>query len=62
MSLSSGGFGGDAELTAKLLKMREPILEVPIDYVARPKKLGKKMNGFHALHMYSCFFFYRTAK
>lgn len=61
ISVSSDGFGGDAELTAKLLRRGAAIKEVPIDYFARPKKDGKKMNWFRAIHMYACFFFHRTA-
>lgn len=60
--ISSGRFGGDAELTARLLKRGEPIQEIAIDYQARRKKAGKKMNSFSAIHMYFCFFFLRTVR
>jgi glycosyltransferase involved in cell wall biosynthesis len=59
MRIVSGHFGGDAEIISRLLKMRKNIIEVPIDYVARSKAEGKKMDGFHALHMFWCFLFHR---
>jgi len=57
--ITSGGFGGDAEITARLLRMRQKIVEVPIDYTARSRIDGKKMNWLNAVHMFGCFFFYR---
>lgn len=59
MRIVSGRFGGDAEIISRLLKMRKHIIEVPIDYVARSKADGKKMDWLHALHMFWCFLFYR---
>jgi glycosyltransferase involved in cell wall biosynthesis len=59
MRIVSGRFGGDAEIISRLLKMRKRIVEVPIHYVARSKEEGKKMDWFHALHMFWCFIFHR---
>jgi glycosyltransferase involved in cell wall biosynthesis len=43
LGLSSRGFGIEAETTAKLLKKRHQIFEVPIDYRARTRAEGKKL-------------------
>jgi glycosyltransferase involved in cell wall biosynthesis len=43
IQLQSDGFGIEAELTGKLLKMRERIFEVPISYKARGREEGKKI-------------------
>ncbi|HEY4376483.1 MAG TPA: glycosyltransferase family 2 protein [Acidimicrobiales bacterium] len=43
IDLQSDGFGIEAELTGKLLKMRERIFEVPISYKARGREEGKKI-------------------
>jgi glycosyltransferase involved in cell wall biosynthesis len=42
-SLSSTGFEGDHEITAKLIRARIPITEVPIKYHARSRTEGKKI-------------------
>jgi glycosyltransferase involved in cell wall biosynthesis len=44
LDLSSRGFGIEAETTAKLLKRRHQIFEVPIDYRARTREEGKKLS------------------
>lgn len=43
VDLRSDGFGIEAELTGKLLAMRERIFEVPISYRARGREEGKKI-------------------
>jgi len=43
VDLRSDGFGIEAELTGKLLKLRERIFEVPISYKARGREEGKKI-------------------
>jgi hypothetical protein len=43
VDLQSSGFGIEAELTGKLLKMDERIFEVPISYKARGREEGKKI-------------------
>lgn len=50
--LKSDRFGIEPEFTAKLLKTKRRILEVPITYSGRTKKQGKKigiMDGFAAI-------------
>ncbi len=52
LGLASRGFGIEAETTAKLLKRRHQIFEVPIDYRARTRAEGKKLawtDGVQAL-------------
>jgi glycosyltransferase involved in cell wall biosynthesis len=43
VDLKSNGFGIEAELTGKLLTMKERIFEVPISYRARGREEGKKI-------------------
>lgn len=43
VDLRSNGFGIEAELTGKLLSMKERIFEVPISYRARGREEGKKI-------------------
>jgi len=43
VDLQSNGFGIEAELTGKLLTMKERIFEVPISYRARGREEGKKI-------------------
>jgi glycosyltransferase involved in cell wall biosynthesis len=52
MNIRSGGFGMEAELTAKLLKQGIRPYEVPISYTARSREEGKKItwtDGVQAL-------------
>jgi glycosyltransferase involved in cell wall biosynthesis len=52
MNIRSGGFGMEAELTAKLLKRGIRPYEVPISYTARSREEGKKItwtDGVQAL-------------
>ncbi|MDQ3914489.1 MAG: glycosyltransferase family 2 protein [Actinomycetota bacterium] len=44
LDLNSRGFGIEAETTAKLLRKGHQIFEVPIDYRARTREEGKKLN------------------
>lgn len=44
LDLGSRGFGIEAETTAKLLRKGHQIFEVPIDYRARTREEGKKLN------------------
>ena len=44
LNLESNGFEIEAELTAKLLKKKYRILEIPIDYSPRNVEEGKKIN------------------
>jgi len=50
--LTSNNFAFETEVTAKLLNKGYRIYEVPIRYVARTEKEGKKMNWPKALQMY----------
>ena len=43
VDLKSSGFGIEAEVTGKLLSMRQRIFEVPISYKARGRDEGKKI-------------------
>ena len=49
LSLTSDGFEVDAEVTAKLLRRRIPIREVPISYAPRTRSEGKKVNALDGL-------------
>ena len=54
LSLESNGFEIEVELTAKILKKRERIVEVPISYKGRTFHEGKKIgwkDGFKAVWM-----------
>lgn len=59
LTSTAGGFGYDAEMTMKWLRQGYAITEVPIDYTARSRRAGKKMNWQGALHMYACYLWYR---
>ncbi len=52
IQIASNGFTLETEITAKLLNLRYKIYEVPITYVARSKKEGKKIRWLEALAMY----------
>jgi dolichol-phosphate mannosyltransferase len=50
--LTSTGFEGCVEITAKLMRARIPIIQIPISYHPRSAKAGKKLTavyGFEAL-------------
>jgi len=50
--IESKNFSFCAEITAKVLKKGHTIVEIPIEYVARKRKEGKKINWSTALEMY----------
>lgn len=52
IKLTSKNFTFETEITAKLLNRGYKIYEVPIGYIARSKKQGKKMGWLKALQMY----------
>ena len=62
LTMTSRKFAFDSELSVKLLQSGFKIEEVPIDYVARTKHDGKKMNWLLALHMYWGLIKYRFKK
>ena len=45
----SKGFEADHEITAKLIKQKYRIIEVPVSYKPRTKEEGKKINFFDAI-------------
>tara|TARA_Y100000590_G_scaffold375069_1_gene439765 strand:+ start:10961 stop:11662 length:702 start_codon:yes stop_codon:yes gene_type:complete len=47
--ISSNGFEADHEITAKLIKQKFKIVEIPISYKPRSKQEGKKINFFDAI-------------
>ena len=59
ITIHSRGFDLETELTAKLLRRKIKIVEVPITYEARDKRSGKKMSWPKALRMYWGLFKYR---
>jgi len=52
IQLMSENFMFETEITAKLLNLGYQIYEVPINYIARSKKDGKKITWLKALQMY----------
>jgi glycosyltransferase involved in cell wall biosynthesis len=52
MDIVSRNFAFETEVTVKLLKRGAVIVEVPIQYVARSRQQGKKINWLLALEMY----------
>ncbi|MCK5581491.1 MAG: glycosyltransferase family 2 protein [Candidatus Omnitrophica bacterium] len=59
ITIETRNFGFDTEVTTKLIKNGHKIHEVPINYVARSKKEGKKINWGQALEIYWIIFKYR---
>lgn len=59
VSLRSNGFNIEIELTAKFLKRRVKIKEVPISYQGRSWREGKKINFFDGLISLLNVFYYR---
>ncbi len=52
LKLSENGFAIEPEITARLIQCGERIVELPVDYVARPTSAGKKLtsrDGFRVL-------------
>ncbi|MBI4430271.1 MAG: glycosyltransferase family 2 protein [Candidatus Omnitrophica bacterium] len=62
IEITSKNFAFDSELTVKLLSLGYRIEEVPIDYTARSKSDGKKMNWHFALQMYNGLIRYKFIK
>ena len=52
IEITSNHFAFDAEITAKLLRRKYDILELPIGYRGRSASEGKKMNWLRALEVY----------
>ena len=52
IKIQSKNFTFDTEVTLKLLEQGHKIVEVPVNYTARTKKEGKKMNWLRALETY----------
>ena len=48
-TIHSMGFEADHEITAKLIKQKYKIIEIPVSYKPRTKEEGKKINFFDAL-------------
>lgn len=59
IKIESEDFQFETEISAKLLKNGYRIMEVPIDYQARNKQQGKKINFLRALKMYYGIFKFR---
>ncbi|HEY8316652.1 MAG TPA: glycosyltransferase family 2 protein [Gaiellaceae bacterium] len=51
LDLRARGFAIEAEITAKLLRRRVRIYEVPIRYAARSREEGKKLTAFDGLRV-----------
>jgi glycosyltransferase involved in cell wall biosynthesis len=49
IQLNQNGFEIEAEITSKILKKRFKIKELPIEYIARNKKTGKKIGWFDGI-------------
>lgn len=58
IEITSSHFAFDAEITAKLLRRKQDILELPIGYRGRSNAEGKKMNWLRALEVYLGIFRY----
>lgn len=61
IKITSKNFAFETEITARLLKKGYKIYEVPINYVARSKKEGKKITWFKAIETYWGIIKYRFA-
>lgn len=59
LQLKQNGFEIENELTARLLLKKARIEEVPINYVARQKKEGKKINWRNGINGLFLLFYYR---
>ncbi|MBU0468695.1 MAG: glycosyltransferase family 2 protein, partial [Candidatus Omnitrophica bacterium] len=52
ITIESTDFTFETEVTSKLINRGEKIIEIPIDYVARSKEQGKKINWGKAWKMF----------
>lgn len=59
ITINARGFDFETEFTAKVLKKKIAIHEVPISYQARDKKHGKKMNWITGIAMFLAIIKYR---
>ena len=59
IKIKARDFDFETEFTAKIVRKGFSILEIPIQYSARNKPQGKKMNWFRALAMYGAILKYR---
>lgn len=62
LPIKSKNFVFDTEITARLLRRGYKIYEIPIDYIARSKKEGKKITWGKALEAYFFLLRYRFAR
>ena len=62
ITIESKNFTFETEITAKLLRKGHNIHEIPINYIARTQKKGKKMNWPKALEMYAGLIKYRFSR
>ncbi|NQU73311.1 MAG: glycosyltransferase family 2 protein [Candidatus Omnitrophica bacterium] len=62
LNLKSKSFEIEPELTAKLLKMKLRIYEVPISYYGRSYQEGKKIHWWHGVHAVWTLIKYRFVK
>lgn len=62
LNIESSHFTFETEVTAKLVRAKCRIMEIPIHYVARTSQEGKKISWPKALSMFGGIFKYRFAK
>lgn len=60
LSLNSAGFEIEAEFTAKIARLGEKIVEVPVTFNPRTKIAGKKIRAKDALKTFFCLLKYRS--
>ena len=58
-TINSNGFEADHEITAKMIKQKYKIVEVPVSYKPRTKEEGKKINFFDAIKAFNTIIKYR---
>ncbi|MGE0268554.1 MAG: glycosyltransferase family 2 protein [Candidatus Omnitrophota bacterium] len=59
LTIESRHFTFETEITAKLIRQKRRIMEIPIHYVARTSKEGKKISWPKAISMFGGIFKYR---
>jgi hypothetical protein len=60
LELRARGFELEPEITAKLLRLRHRIYEVPISYAARTREEGKKLTAADGIRALGTLLRYRT--
>jgi len=60
LDLNARGFELEPEITAKLLRLRHRIYEVPISYAARSREEGKKLTAADGVRALGTLLLYRT--